>query len=253
MSKRFTDTDKYKKAFMRGLPGPYKLLWDFLCCDCNHAGVWHKDFEIAQIYLGADMPVNETEALSLFNKDVERIRVYDGDQKWMILPFVGFQYGKLNPENRAHQAVLFSLDKAGIKPLQRPLQGRKDKEKEQEKVKEKESKFPFQEIWDKYPNRDGRKEAERHFTASVKTDQDWTAINRALQKYLSNLRSEPWKKPKNGSTWFGNWKDWIDWGPGDVTRSIAPDPEKIREAEDRMRAVHEREEKRRNLQAGAVA
>ena len=59
MAKRFTDTEKYRKPFLRGLQGAYKLLWDFLYHDCNHAGIWIKDFEIAQIYIGNDMPINE--------------------------------------------------------------------------------------------------------------------------------------------------------------------------------------------------
>ena len=51
MAKRFTDTNKYKKPFIRGLQGAYKLFWDYLYHDCDHAGIWIVDFEIAQTYL----------------------------------------------------------------------------------------------------------------------------------------------------------------------------------------------------------
>ncbi len=44
MSKRFADTDKYKKPFIRNLPAAYKLLWDYICLDCDHAGIWQVDF-----------------------------------------------------------------------------------------------------------------------------------------------------------------------------------------------------------------
>ena len=47
--KRFTDTDKYKKPFIRGLKGAYKLLWDYLYHECDNAGVWIDDFDVAQI------------------------------------------------------------------------------------------------------------------------------------------------------------------------------------------------------------
>ena len=67
----------------------------------------------------------------------------------------------------------------------------------------------FQEIWSKYPNKDGRKAAERHFYASVKTDQDWADINKALTNYLSSGRVQK-NFIKNGSTWFNGWRDWVD-------------------------------------------
>ena len=47
MAKRFTDTDKWKKGFIRNLPAKYKLLWLYILDDCNHAGVWETDFEVA--------------------------------------------------------------------------------------------------------------------------------------------------------------------------------------------------------------
>lgn len=97
----------------------------------------------------------------------------------------------------------------------------------------------FAEIWAKYPNKDGRKAAERSFMGSVKTDQDWAAICKALDVYLKHLAREAWKKPKNGSTWFNNWRDWIDWQ--DETSGIAlPSPEKQAAAQKRKEDLIER-------------
>ena len=128
MAKRFTDTDKYKKPFIRGLQGAYKLLWDYLYHDCNHAGIWHVDFTIAQIYLGTDMLVNEKDALSYFNDGENRIIVLGG-RKWLIKPFIEFQYGSLDFNNRVHKSVLDELKRQGVsKGLVRALQGCKDKE-----------------------------------------------------------------------------------------------------------------------------
>jgi hypothetical protein len=47
MAKRFTDSEKWKKPFIKKLPMQYKLLWFYLLDDCNHAGVWQVDLEIA--------------------------------------------------------------------------------------------------------------------------------------------------------------------------------------------------------------
>ncbi len=48
------------------MPAAYKLLWDFICHDCDHAGIWHVDFEIASLYIGSDVEIGEDEALSFF-------------------------------------------------------------------------------------------------------------------------------------------------------------------------------------------
>ena len=69
----------------------------------------------------------------------------------------------------------------------------------------------FGAVWERYPNKDGRKGAKRHFGASVKCEDDLNRINIALDKYIEHLDVETWKKPKNGSTWFNNWEDWVDW------------------------------------------
>lgn len=137
MPKRFTDTEKYKKRFFRGLQGPYKVLWDYLYHDCNHAGIWIVDFEIAQIYIGKDLPVNKQDALRIFNEDKERILVINGGKKWFIPSFVDSQYGELNEENRVHGSVISILKKENLwewfKGLRSPLQGRKDKDKDKDK------------------------------------------------------------------------------------------------------------------------
>ena len=135
MPKRFTDTEKWKKPFIRSLEAPYKLLWFYLLDDCDYAGIWQVDWDIARIKIGCE--VKPEEALRQFD---DRIVVFDDGLKWFIPDFIEFQYGKLNPGNRAHKAVLLQLEKYSLtqKPLLTPLQGRKDKEKEKEKDKEKE-------------------------------------------------------------------------------------------------------------------
>lgn len=82
--------------------------------------------------------------------------------------------------------------------------------KPEPKPREKQEIFSFEEIWKKYPNRDGRKQAEKSFNASVKTGQDWRDINTALENYLGS-KNVLKGFIKNGSTWFNNWRDWVDW------------------------------------------
>lgn len=139
MGKRFTDTEKYKKDFIRRLPGPYKLLWDYLYHDCSFAGIWHVDFEVAQIRIGKDMSVTKETALKLFNEDEERIVVLNKGNKWFIKPFITFQYGELNPINKLHLGVMRELSKEGVSMGDKcPIDGAKDKYKEKDKDKDKE-------------------------------------------------------------------------------------------------------------------
>ena len=118
MAKRFTDSDKWKKGFIRGLPPKYKLLWLYILDDCNHAGVWDIDFEVASIRIG--IKINEKEAINYF---AEQIKIFDKGQKWFVPKFIDFQYGQLNANSRPHQAVIRLIDKydlyniKGISPL----------------------------------------------------------------------------------------------------------------------------------------
>jgi len=138
MSKRFTDTNKYKKPFIRGLQGAYKLLWDYLYHDCDHAGIWIVDFEIAQLYIGSDMPVNKIDALRFFNSDEKKIIEIDGGKKWFIKSFIEFQYGILDDANRVHNSVIKELTKYNVdKGLISSLQGAKDKDKDKDVAKDK--------------------------------------------------------------------------------------------------------------------
>ena len=67
----------------------------------------------------------------------------------------------------------------------------------------------FDEIWERYPKKAGKKAAERHFRASVKTEDDVNRITRALDHYRASdrvLRGFI----QDGATWFNNWQDWIE-------------------------------------------
>lgn len=67
----------------------------------------------------------------------------------------------------------------------------------------------FESLWNKYPSRKGRKQAERHFNTSVKTAGDLEAIGVALNNYLTSDRVAK-GYVQNGSTWFNGWRDWVE-------------------------------------------
>lgn len=218
IAKRFTDTNKYKKPFIRGLQGAYKVLWDFLYHDCDHAGIWIVDFEIAQILIGKDIPVNEKDALKFFNNGEQRIIPFDDNTKWFIPSFITFQYGTLNPSNRAHNSVIQLLKKHNIsdpsKALVRGLEGCKDKDKDKNKDKDREdimSVFDppnFQEFLDIYPNKIDPDLAENAW--NLQPEENRNAIIQGAREWSAYWVSErtemKWiKKPMNFIT-NGTWK-----------------------------------------------
>lgn len=152
MSKRFTDTEKWKKPYIRSLEGPYKLLWFYILDDCDHAGIWQIDMEVACIRIGEQVTLDR--AIEVF--DGRAILIDSG--KLFIPDFIDFQYGQLNPANRLHFSVITILKKFGlydqeqgaIKPLVRSSEGPKDKDKVKDKDKDKvkedrpEIIFPFE-------------------------------------------------------------------------------------------------------------
>ena len=109
MAKRFTDTDKWKKGFIKNLPAKYKLLWLYILDDCNHAGIWDTDFEVASIRIGSK--INEKEAAQVLG---EQIKIFDGGNKWFVPKFIDFQYGQLNENVNAHKSVIKLLDKYDV-------------------------------------------------------------------------------------------------------------------------------------------
>jgi predicted phage replisome organizer len=69
----------------------------------------------------------------------------------------------------------------------------------------------FNNLWSKYPNKLGKKQAERHFIATVKGEKDLIDINKALDNFLRSPKCEDPKFIPHGSTWFNNWHDWVEY------------------------------------------
>ena len=88
--------------------------------------------------------------------------------------------------------------------------------------------FDFDAVWNKYPRRIGKKEALRHFNASVKTEEDYKNIQKALENYLHSdqVTKGEIQYIKHGSTWFNNWQDYID------TQAVTGKSKALQELED---------------------
>ncbi len=106
MAKRFTDNEKWKKTFFKGLSTVNKLFFLYILDECDNAGVWHVEVDIAEIRIG------ETVDLNSAKKELgKHIHEFDNGEKWFIPFFIDFQYGVLNENVNAHKSVIIKLEK----------------------------------------------------------------------------------------------------------------------------------------------
>lgn len=237
MAKRFIDTDLFKKSFFRGLEAPYKVLWIYILTDCNFAGIWEVDLEVAGLRCGFDYCIKGVMKSPL----AEKIVPVDNGEKWFIPSFVDFQYGTLNESNRAHAAVCRILERYQIKPLVSSLQGAmdkdmdkdldldKDKDKDKDRKKDVDTSGTedmFEMFWHAYPQRNGKrvgKQTARKLFKAMKM-QDMIQIVQAAKNYAVSERvangyaKDPERFLKNEF-----WKDWLE--PEEPVQKLSRDAE----------------------------
>lgn len=106
MSKRFTDTEKWSKAWYRKLTPKMKCAWAYLCDKCSISGVWHIDMDAMSYFIGEEI----TEEDLFRNFEILKL----DDDKVFIPSFIKFQnnltLSDLNESNKIHKAILKGLD-----------------------------------------------------------------------------------------------------------------------------------------------
>lgn len=215
MAKRFTDTEKWDKAWFRKLSLKMKCVWFYLCDKCDHAGVWEIDLETMGHFIGQKISL-----LEITNTFGYRVTVREND-KLFVESFVTFQYGILNPENRAHKSVISKLEKlAPYKGLTSPFEGAtngaKDMDTDKEMVKVKEGgvgEFDFELAWAKYPNQVDKGDAKLRFKSLIKTQKDFDELLIAIPKYISDCDQKK-RSYKHFASFLGTndnqrWKEWV--------------------------------------------
>lgn len=102
--KRFTATEKWSKEWYQALKPRLKCLWQFICDNADHAGVWEPNFGLASYQIGEKV----TEAdLSKFGARLHKLPT----GKYLIVSFIEFQFGKLSPTCPAHKPVFKAMEK----------------------------------------------------------------------------------------------------------------------------------------------
>ena len=137
MAKRFVDTSLWKRKWYRCLPPKMKLFYFYMITNCDHAGMYDVDLELAEFQIG--MPVKQEDVDKYLKDHIEIIK----EDKWFIKAFPEFQYGVLNPNVKAHASVMKILDKYNClqtvpNSLETVSSTVKDKDKVKSKYKDKE-------------------------------------------------------------------------------------------------------------------
>lgn len=232
MAKRFTDTDKWKRPWFRGLNLKARWAWIYICDTCDHAGLWIADFETMSVHVG--FKVSESDLESWFPDKIIRI---DAD-KYFVPSFIEFQYGELREDSRPHQAVIKALVKNGIDPKNLTLSKGypksihtlkeqekdkdQDKDQEQEKggVSQKVSRSEIEAAYrDEYPLKKGKEKGVDKALVSIKSKTDLALLILAIRRYSADLKAKG-TDPKyimHFSTFMGSWRDWLDEDVGTST------------------------------------
>ena len=193
MAKRMTDTDKWKKRFLKDLNYANKLLWLYMLDDCNHAGIWDIDLEVASIRIGLEVDFID---LELFK---DKIVIFDNNEKVFIPDFIDFQYGELNPNSNVHKSVIALLDKYNLQGYVKGLQGvqstlqDKDKDKDKDIVKAKVKRFvkpTIEEIIDYCNERNNDVDADKFY--DYYSSNGWKVGKNAMKDWKASVRT--WEK-----------------------------------------------------------
>jgi len=72
--------------------------------------------------------------------------------------------------------------------------------------------YEFPIAWKAYPAQIGRKDAERHYRATVKKQPDHARLMEGMRRYKEFVLEDgrPWL---NGSTFFNQWQEWVEFEP----------------------------------------
>ena len=214
MPKRFTDTDKWKKAWFRKLTPKMKLFWDYVTTNCDYCGIWDIDWEMASFVVG--QKYDESEVLKAFNGKIQFIE----EDKLFIPSFIHFQYGATPSNSKQHQSVKRRLEQYGLEwerlsdvtrtsgPTQQSILGEatesepKASSKAQELLqKAKEQKEQVEQIRTIYPLNNGGEPANKAIAKAIK-EHGFEVVKNGTQVYFDKVRGTDPKFIKSTARFF---------------------------------------------------
>ena len=141
MAKRFTETGKWSDPWFRKLKPKFKCFWQYLCDNCDMAGVWNEDMEAATFHIGEK--ISHEEAVMALEGRVELFD-YKGEAHWLLPAFIFYQYKEPKEDHNPHKPIFQSLTKYNLTLGQGlakawatlPREGFQDKDTDKDKDKD---------------------------------------------------------------------------------------------------------------------
>ena len=107
MAKRLTDTEKWNDDWYISLSNDYRIIWQWLLDNCNHAGICKRSIRL--LNLMCNTSVSEDELVSAMDG-----RIVLKDNNWFIPKFLKFQYSSLNSNRPVIISVVKELEKHNL-------------------------------------------------------------------------------------------------------------------------------------------
>ena len=135
MSKRFTDSEKWKDEWFLSLPNDYRIIWLYIIDSCDWAGIFKKNFRMLNFCCNTTITEDKF-------KEIFVGRVIDCGSFFFIPKFLKFQYPKgLNSNKPTIVSVRNILKENNLFPIVKKSLGNdyliiKDKDKDKDKEEE---------------------------------------------------------------------------------------------------------------------
>ncbi len=220
------------------------MVWMYLCDECDHAGIWIADFDVASLQLG-------------FKVDAEKLEQWLGDKltrvnddRYFIPSFFEFQYGNAKDGFTAKQSALKRLRALGLADDTSVLPQSKDSpptvqpqsldctsvsvSKSNSVLEKGSGEKPLREVtaadleeaYKAYPLKKGKSKGIDSLKRQIKTRTDLADLKRAIAVYANEVKGREPDKIKHFSTFAnGPWRDCLDptYGQASVGTGIKAD------------------------------
>jgi hypothetical protein len=240
MPKRFTETDKWKDSWFLDLKPEEKLLFIYLCDQCDIAGFYERCDKMAAFQTGLTI-----EQLQGAYKGLARGLVAGAKHIW-VRNFLKHQKNlPLNYHNPSHRGIIrilvdyaiafknhykdiLGVDEneliqmlGAIEGLQSPIgkgigKGKGKGKSSKDRVKGKDAHYltdaQFDELWELYPKKLGKDKAKEKAVDQIKNEDDYNNCVKAIGNYSASVKGRELQYVQYGSTFFNkNWKDWVNY------------------------------------------
>lgn len=230
MAKRFTDSQKWRNQWFRTLPLKAKIVWVYLCDECDFAGIWKADFDLASFQVGFDFDLND-----LVEWFGSKVHAFGGDNI-IVVQFFEFQYGQTKDTWSAKTKARERLQSLGFLIEDNKIRietthsvptvgesgttllcigvgiGKGNKGGVGEKSAYAEVAAILEAAYQCYPRKNGKTRGLKKLKEEIKSSRDAKSFQDAVTKYRQNCKQEktPAAYVKHFSTFVSEWRDWLD-------------------------------------------